>query len=53
MIQSKKPRASGAFCSGMAYSIKPMSAAATDELIGMVGRLEEVDDVTRLVRLVS
>jgi 2-methylcitrate dehydratase PrpD len=37
----------------MAYSVKPMSASATDELIAVIDRLETLDDVTKIVRMIS
>jgi len=37
----------------MAYAIRPMSVAATDELISMVDHLEDLDDMGRLVSRVS
>jgi len=37
----------------VAYSARPLSAATVDKLIAMVDNLEDVDDVSQIIRMVS
>ena len=37
----------------VAYSARPLSAATVDKISAMVDKLEEVDDVSEIIRLVS
>jgi 2-methylcitrate dehydratase PrpD len=37
----------------VAYSARPLSAATVDKIIAMIDKLEDVDDVSEIIRLVS